>query len=243
MPESGMSGSVGAGGGQPPSATRPVPSRVAHDCETGMVGDGLVPSRGRARLRDGLCRGRACPVPSRAAHDCETGDDKRRPYKVPSQGRARLRDGRRQASPLQGPVPGGVHDCETGFVGLFTVLQVLFRASWLGWSVGGCLRCFEGLAVWQVAVFDPRPARAGRARVAHRATVATLPARRCATRAVHAGACCGSNTVPLRSIVQATNSRRSATERSARWWPWPRARSAWYRALLAGSFCTAPLAQ
>ena len=128
-------------------------------------------------------------------------------------------------------------------VGLFTVLQVLFRASWLGWSVGGCLRCFEGLAVWQVAVFDPRPARAGRARVAHRATVATLPARRCATRAVHAGACCGSNTVPLRSIVQATNSRRSATERSARWWPWPRARSAWYRALLAGSFCTAPLAQ
>ena len=96
---------------------------------------------------------------------------------------------------------------------------------------------------WSGGWGDPHHARAGRARAPHRASTATRPPRRCGARAVHARAWCGSNTVPSRSIAQATYSRRSATVRSARWWPWPRSRSARYFASLTGSFRSAVFAQ
>ena len=59
----------------------------------------------------------------------------------------------------------------------------------------------------------------------------------------HARAACGSNSVPSRSMAQATLRRRSATERRERAWPWPRRRSASYRARQPGSCCTATRAQ
>ena len=83
---------------------------------------------------------------------------------------------------------------------------------------------------WQRVAMSGDPARPaagldGRApRIALRSLA--LPARRCGARAVHAEAACGSYGVPSRSMAQATMRRRSATERSARAWPWPRPRRA-----------------
>ena len=54
---------------------------------------------------------------------------------------------------------------------------------------------------------------------------------------------CGSKQAPLRSIAQATLSRRSATERRARACPWPRARSDRYLSWLTGSRWAATRAQ
>ena len=54
---------------------------------------------------------------------------------------------------------------------------------------------------------------------------------------------CGSKRVPARSIAQATLSRRSATERSARACPWPRLRSVRYLSWLTASRCAAMRAQ
>ena len=63
MPESGTSGSVGAGGGKPPSATRPVPlPDGVHDPGKGDVGDTLVVSR------------------VEFMHIANTGDHKGRPF-------------------------------------------------------------------------------------------------------------------------------------------------------------------
>ena len=56
-------------------------------------------------------------------------------------------------------------------------------------------------------------------------------------------ACHGSNSVWSRSMVQVTLSRRSATERRERAWPWPQERSTWYFALQTGSFYEATRAQ
>ena len=53
----------------------------------------------------------------------------------------------------------------------------------------------------------------------------------------------GSKQAPLRSIAQATLSRRSATERRARACPWPRARSDRYLSWLTGSRWAATRAQ
>ena len=54
---------------------------------------------------------------------------------------------------------------------------------------------------------------------------------------------CGSNRTPSRSIAQATFSSRSATERRARAWPWPRVRNDRYLSWLTGSRWAATRAQ
>ena len=55
--------------------------------------------------------------------------------------------------------------------------------------------------------------------------------------------CSGSKGVWFSSMAQATAISRSATDRRARAWPWPRARRAAYLARLVGSRCTATRAQ
>ena len=82
-----------------------------------------------------------------------------------------------------------------------------------------------------VASDDHGPFRHRELRATNLAHVTEMPTR------------CGSKQVPLRSIAQATLSRRSATERSARACPWPRLRSVRYLSWLTASRCAATRAQ